>query len=604
MFDISEHLGEKFLTMELIDGAPLLSKSMPTVSEAIAIALSVCAGLGAAHAVGVVHRDLKPDNVLLGKDGRVVITDFGIASATDREKTMGGVVGTPAYMAPEQVEGGPIDGRTDLFALGVLLFQMLTKTVPWQEPQPFANAMARLLRPAPDPRTIRPDIPEPLARLVLRALSRKPEDRPATAAEFAAALSAIDLRSPEQPADRPSTIPGGLSNFGAFNTQPPHTVSGTLRPLPSPAPVGSVTPGGGLPGGPSHSATKTLAVLPIRNLGPAEDAYLAEGLTEELIDTLSMTAGLRVRPRGAVAALRDKDLDPRDIGQRLGVQLVIEGTLRRIGQVVRITARLSCVADGFQVWAKRFERPAADLLQVSDEAVRAIAEALTVTPAASLGPGTHDPQALDLYLRARYAYNHGEDAALEEAIGLFEQAVAIAPDDPALLAGYAMACARGWFFGIAGTGQRAAEVAERLMHVSPHRGEPHVVKASLCFQQGDLAGAADALRRALALSPGMAETYALLGRTLLESGPLEDGLRALNHALILDPTLQERLYVELARAYAMLGQWDETDRIIRGHPPSRRSWILRARLRRDGRGAGSRPQGEEPPGSVARSVCS
>jgi len=574
MFDISEHLGEKFLTMELIDGAPLLSKGTPTLPEALAIAAAVCAGLGAAHAVGVVHRDLKPDNVLLGKDGRVVITDFGIASATDREKTMGGVVGTPAYMAPEQVEGSAIDGRTDLFALGVLLYQMLTKTLPWQEPQPFANAMARLLRPAPDPRSRRPDLPEPLARLVLRALSRKPEDRPATAAEFAAALAGIDLRPPD-PADRPTTAAGSLSHFGALGPQSTQSVPATLPPLPS---LGAVTPHGGPSPGASHSATKTLAVLPIRNLGPAEDAYLAEGLTEELIDTLSMTAGLRVRPRGSVAALRDKEIDPREAGQRLGVQLIIEGTLRRIGQAVRISARLTSVADGFQIWAKRFERPAADLLQVSDEAVRAIADALTVTPAASLGPGTHNPQALDLYLRARYAYNHGEDAALEQAIGLFQQAVELAPDDPALLAGYAMACARGWFFGIAGTGERAAEIAERLMQISPHRGEPHVVKASLCFQQADLAGAADALRRALALSPAMAETYALLGRVLLESGPVEDGLRALRHALALDTTLYERLYVELARAHAMLGQWDETERVIRSHAPSRRSWILRARL--------------------------
>ena len=178
MFDISEHQGEKFLTMELIDGAPLLSKGMPTLPEAIAIAAAVCAGLSAAHAVGVVHRDLKPDNILLGRDGRVVITDFGIAAASDREKTLGGVVGTPAYMAPEQVEGGDIDGRTDLFALGVLLYQMTTRNLPWKEPQPFANAMARLLRPAPDPRTYNPELPEALCRLLQRALSRRPEDRP------------------------------------------------------------------------------------------------------------------------------------------------------------------------------------------------------------------------------------------------------------------------------------------------------------------------------------------------------------------------------------------------------------------------------------------
>jgi serine/threonine-protein kinase len=582
MFDIGEHRGEKFLTMELIDGAPLLSKGEPSLSDALAIATAICAGLGAAHAVGVVHRDLKPDNVLRGKDGRVVITDFGIAAATDRHKTLGGVVGTPAYMAPEQLEGGAIDGRTDLFALGVLLYRLATGTLPWQETEPFATAMARLQRPAPDPRTRRAELPESLSHLLLRALARRPEDRPASAAEFAATLAAIELHT-VSPLEHADTLAGSLllGESSAPSSPPVRNVPpgvSSQRPLPHLSSSAAKTPHAvsGHPGiGPS---AKTLAVLPIRNLGSAEDAYLAEALTEEFIDTLSMTAGLRVRPRGSVAMLKTSDIDPREAGQRLGVQLVIEGTLRRSGSAVRISARLISAADGFQIWARRFERPAGELLQVGDEVIAAIAEALMVTPAVSLGPGTQDPQALDLYLRARYAYNQSDGLDVDRAIGLYQQAVALAPEDPAILAGYAMACARGWFFGFAGTEERASEIAERLMRIIPHRAEPYMIRASLFFQKSDMAAVADGLQWALALSPTMSEPYALLGRALLETGPLEDGLRVLRHAQALDPTLKTQLPFDVARAYALLGQWEEADRIISSHATNRRSLILRIRL--------------------------
>lgn len=184
MFDIGDHGGSSFLTMEFIDGEPLndvLHKSgrLPD-ARVIGLCADICEGLAAAHRAGVVHRDLKPDNVMLSRDGRVLITDFGIARdpVATPKGTLGAIVGTPAYMAPEQVEARPdIDFRADIYALGVMLFEMFTGELPWKGTSALTIAAARLYAPAPDPRNVRTDLPPKIASLILRCLARKPEDR-------------------------------------------------------------------------------------------------------------------------------------------------------------------------------------------------------------------------------------------------------------------------------------------------------------------------------------------------------------------------------------------------------------------------------------------
>ena len=201
VFDIGEHEGEKFLTMELVEGEALsaaLSRSGAfPLERALAVGAAIADGLGSAHAAGVVHRDLKPDNVLLARDGRVVVTDFGIARAlTDAlqgggaSNSIGMLVGTPAYMAPEQVEARPeVDARADIYAFGAVLYELFTGNRAWPGDSPFAVAAARLLNPPPDPRALRRDLPDLCAELVLRCMARDPAQRPASIAEAGAALS-------------------------------------------------------------------------------------------------------------------------------------------------------------------------------------------------------------------------------------------------------------------------------------------------------------------------------------------------------------------------------------------------------------------------------
>ena len=316
-FDIGEGDGEKFLTMELVEGEALSARiaregALPLgfVAE---VAASMCAGLAAAHEAGIVHRDLKPDNVLIARDGRVVITDFGIARAVfdaGRAATVGLALGTPAYMAPEQVEGATdLDARTDIYALGAMMYECLTGERPWTGDSVWSLAAARLMQPPPDPRVKRPDLPPAAAELVLRCMARKREDRFASAAQAAVALSALTMPAAE--ARRPSTPPAG------------------------PAPL--------------DSGTKTVAVLPFRNTGAKDDDYIAEGLSDDLIDGLSMTPGLRVLARDAVTRAGAQGQGARDLGRELRVDVVVDGSVRRAGEQLRISARVISVADGFQL---------------------------------------------------------------------------------------------------------------------------------------------------------------------------------------------------------------------------------------------------------------
>jgi serine/threonine-protein kinase len=536
VFDIGEHDGDKFLTMEYIEGealADVLAREGPlAVDRAVELARAVCAGLGAAHRAGVIHRDLKPDNVLLAKDGRVVLTDFGIARALDPAggggNTVGVTLGTPAYMAPEQVQGrDDIDARADIYALGAMLYEIFTGERAWRGDGAFAVAAARLVSDPPDPRTRRPDLPAAFARLILRCLARDRDDRFPSAEAVAEELGSL--------------------------TQPAAPLRGVALPrAPEPGP----------PVVPAASPTdKSVAVLPFRNQGPADDEFLADELTDDLIDTLSMTRGLKVRPRGVVARWKGVDQDPRDIGRELGVQVVADGSVRRRGGSVRISARLISVADGFQLWARRLDRPEHEVLQMSDEVAQAIVEALTAEAAAA--PARHapaDPVVIDLFLRARHEYRKFWPTHQRRAIELYDEALARAPGDPMILSAAALARTRLWFFTGDG-GDVAAQAAERAVRVAPDLADARLALASVRFQQGDAVGAVRELKRALARNPALAEAQSLLGSILGEIGEVEAARGWLEAALSLDPTVAQARQA-LVRILALHGRWDEAGALL------------------------------------------
>jgi len=536
-YDIGESEGEKFLTMEFVEGealsARLTREGALQLDAVMTVADGICAGLQAAHAAGVVHRDLKPDNVLLARDGRVVLTDFGIARAlfdAGRAVTMGLALGTPAYMAPEQVEGATdLDERADIYALGAMLYECVTGERAWSGESIWALAAARLMQPPPDPRAKRPDLPTAAAELVLRCMARRRDDRFASAAQVAAALASMTM--PAQRA-RPS-----------------------VPPL-APAPI--------------DSDAKTVAVLPFQNLGAPGDDYVADGLSDDLLDALSMTPGLRVLARGAVAKYRGETRDARNVGRELRVQVVVDGSVRRAGDMLRVSARVVSVADGFQLWAKRFDRPEKEVLTMSDEAANAIAEALTARRTAPARAAPSDARAVDLYLRARHAFRRGWREDTKESIALFEQALALAPDDPTILAGYARAQLRRFLFDTEASDAIEAEVkgrasAERALALAPRLGEAHAALANLKWMMGDHVGCARDLREAIRIAPGSQDVNELYGRLLLEAGRPERAVDILGAAAALDPAL-DITNGDLMRARVFVGDWTAFDAGLEREP--------------------------------------
>ncbi|WP_437731413.1 protein kinase domain-containing protein [Sorangium sp. So ce1335] len=610
-FDFGDHDGEKFLTMECVDGESLhsvLARTGPMpAQQVIGIGCALCDGLGAAHAAGIVHRDLKPENVLLDRGGRVVITDFGIArtsSGPSAGESSGFVLGSPAYMSPEQLTGEPdIDARTDIYALGMILFECLTHRRAWPGSGAIAAAMARLRSPPPDPRAVRPDVPLAVADVVLRCMAMRREDRYASAAEAHRALLLARSRvsiAPQPAQSLVSVIASSSASSSSVPTAPqpieqsptrvaaaqPEAVTAQQRlqsptlaaPVPAPTPSLSSLSS---PSSDSSPALKTVAVLPFRNVGAPDDEYLADGFTEELTDTLSMTAGLKVRPRAAVARVRLDGRDPRDVGRELGVQVVVEGSIRRTGGGyaqdaprsqpltprsrpvsrllpggVRVTVRVISVEDGFQLWAKRFDSSPEALLAVSDDAAGAIADALTVDVASRDREAPSDPRAIDLYLRARHQLRHLWYGDAAPAVALFEEALSFSPNDPNILSGYAIASAR--LMAARGDGRaqlaKAQQAAERAIALAPSLGEPWVALATVRFSACDPVGAVPALRKALQRAPSLAKAHELLGRILLEAGLVEEAVFRLETALSLDPVELFPRW-ELARGRALHGDW-------------------------------------------------
>jgi len=269
---------------------------------------------------------------------------------------------------------------------------------------------------------------------------------------------------------------------------------------------------------------------------------------------------LKVRPRGVVMRWKGVDQDPREVGRELSVQVVVEGSVRRTPAGMRISARVLSVADGFQLWAQRFDRPEKDLFVVTDEVAKAIAEALTVDMAQPVREAPTDPMAVELYLKARVLYRKFWAPYVREAVKLLEQALERAPNDPTILSGYASALSRLAFFS-GENAMRAKEVAEQALAVAPHLAEGHLAMGLALFQVGDPSAALRAARQALVRAPALAEAHALLGMILAETGPLDDAVRAFEAAMSLDPAAPS-LGRHLSRLLILRGDVDRAMRIL------------------------------------------
>jgi serine/threonine protein kinase len=402
IFDLGNCEGTYFITMEFVPGDNLkriIQMMGPLApSRALALAGQVCDGLAEAHRLGVVHRDLKSSNIMIDREGSARIMDFGIARAAETKglTDSGTFVGTPEYMAPEQVEGKAVDQRADIYSLGIILFEMSTGKVPFEGRTPLSVAMQHKSARPPDPRDLNSQTPAGLSGIISKCLEKEPSARYQKIEDLAAELHGIAE---------------GLTDPG--------------RSRPEPATAG-LTPGG-------TRMLNTIAVLPFADLSPQKDQeYFCEGLAEEIITALAKVRHLEVAAKSSAFSAEFKNMDVREIGRRLGVAAVLEGSVRKVENKLRITAQLINVATGYQLWSEKYERTLEDVFAIQDEITLAIVDRLRVKllgeeKAAILKRHTDNPEAYNLYLMGRFFWNKRTAEGMKRGLECFARAIQLDP---------------------------------------------------------------------------------------------------------------------------------------------------------------------------------
>ena len=567
-----------YYTMPYIKGESLRARlaregELP-VNDAVKLLRDVLEALAAAHAHGIVHRDIKPDNILISA-GHALVTDFGVAKAVSAAVTMPGsvtatsvVVGTPLYMAPEQAAGDPsVDHRADLYAFGAVAYEMLTGRAPFGSLPP-QRVLAAQVTEAPDVITRhRPSLPPELAALVMCCLEKRPADRPQSADDVLRELEVVTSGAGVAPAGKPRPMTRRAG--GAPAGRRVGIVAGVALAL---ALVAYFTaslltggrvprvPGRGQSVGASANVTKSVAVLPFANLSAdAENEYFSDGVTEELVTALGKVDGLRVL---SALSLKGPARDAPDIGRRLGVETVLSGSVRRAGDRLRISARLTSASDGFQLWAETYEREMKDVFAVQDEIARAIVGALRVRFTANGGAPlvarqTEDLTAYDLYLRGRYFWNRRTDDAMSRAVRYFEQAIA---RDPTYALAYA-GLGDAYVIPFGGPSKerlpKARAAALKALTLDSTLAEAHATLGQVSHNlDWDWATAEREFRSAFALKPDYATARHWNGLNLLGLGKTDEALAEIRRAQQLDP-ISPAIASDLGWALICAHRYDE-----------------------------------------------
>jgi serine/threonine-protein kinase len=552
IFSIEEHDDIPFMTMELVEGCTL-DQGIPRDGLSLArffdIAIALADALSAAHRKHIIHRDLKPANVMVTDDGHVKVLDFGLARAFDADRVRteedvtelgltkaGVIVGTMPYMSPEQIEAKPLDHRTDLFSLGIMLYELATGERPFRGDSSPA-LMSSILKDHPRPvGERRSDLPGNVCRLIEKCLEKELRDRIQTAAEILAELKA-HRKAWETEAD--------------WSTRPAAPDS-----IPRPA-----------------ERAASIAVLAFTDMSAAKDQdWFCDGIAEEILNALTPLKGLKVAARTSAFSFKGKGDDLRTIGEKLNVTTVLEGSVRRAGDRVRITVQLSEVATGFQLWSERYDRELKDIFDVQDEIAKAIAERLRVTLAGGKGDrlveqATTNIEAYQLYLKGRALVDR-RGATVPVGLSLLQRAVQLDPGYSLAWAGIADALTVLAYSGAArGSESRAQAMAaaRRSIELDPGSAAGHTALAcATLLYENNRAMAKQEFERALELSPsyGMGRAWYALFYFQWALGDFEQGIAEARRALNSDP-LSAYITMNLGNCLLTAGRLDEaieTDR--------------------------------------------
>ena len=525
--EITESNGVHFIVMEYVAGKTLsetISAKGLETQQVVHYARQIVASLAKAHASGVVHRDLKPANIMVTTDGLIKVLDFGLAkldepnavdedALTAAETATGAILGTAAYMSPEQAMGRPVDARSDIFSLGLVLYEMLSGRRAFGGETPMSTIAAILYKEPPPLKEVAPQTPRDLDRIVARCMHKEPDRR---------FQSAVDLRLALEDLQR---------NAGA-------------------------------------DTTPSIAVLPFTNLSPdKENEYFSDGLAEEIINALSHVPGLRVAARSSAFSFRGKDVEMSEIGRKLSVEHVLEGSVRKASNRIRVTTQLVKASDGFQVWSGRYDREMTDVFAVQDEIAQAIVEKLkgklSVAPLASSSKRhSQNLDAYNAYLRGRHYLWRIDVASVNRARECFEKAIALDPNYALAYTGIATGLFMLPIIADANTIKSLTEakrLLEKAVGLDATLAETRVLLGAVrvCLDY-DWEGAEREFQQALAAETVSADCLDTYGRWVLwPQGRFEEALSVYERAHKLEPLIPTFVY-HSAEVFVCNGDYDRS----------------------------------------------
>ena len=591
--EIDEVGGHAFIAMACIEGETLkkqIEVGPLKLDRAIDLAVQVAEGLQEAHEKGIVHRDIKPANIMVTPKGQAKIMDFGLAKLAGKTRLTraGTTVGTAAYMSPEQTRGEDVDHRTDIWSLGVALYEMVTGQLPFKGDHEQALIYSLVNEGHPPVTSLRTGIPLGLEAIVDRCLEKRPSERSQTAGDLIAdlrrarrALTEASAKSRLAVGSQRGTRPVRWWLWGAIAVVVVVAAGTFLRYFKKPA-------------GEPISERKMLVVLPFENLGPSDDEYFANGITDAITARLAGLHGLGVISRQSAMQYKGSGKSTREIGEELGVEYILEGTVQRERPKdptsrVRIIPQLIRVMDDTHMWADTYDEEMSEVFRVQSNVAEQVASELEVTLLQSERRAleekpTENLEAYEYYLRGNHYFAPRiADEDLEDAIKMYEKAVELDPEFAAAWAALSMAQVfLYWGFDRFDALPSARAASDQASRLDPDLPESHLARGYLyLYVSRDYAKALEHFEKAQALRPSDAETAFSIGLVLRRQGRWDEALESLGKAVKTDPRGSSIYECVLGDTYYIMRRYEEADRYMSraiSKAPDMLSYVTKANI--------------------------